>query len=170
MITISNGLSFIRAPLAFLFWQDDPKVRFTAILLAMITDCVDGYLARRNKSASQFGAILDPAMDKFFVYFALTMLFIEAKIGPYALATMLSRDIFLSFYGLAMLITGRWKTIVFRALRWGKITTALQFFVLMGLTFGIDFPWYIYVSFIAMGWFAFLELVPFFRMRAVPHR
>ncbi len=168
MITVSNGLSFIRAPLAFLFWQDDPKIRFTAILLAMISDCVDGYLARRNKSTSQFGAILDPAMDKFFVYFVLSIFFIEEKIGPYEFATMLSRDLFLCLYGIAKIVSGRWKSIVFRALRWGKVTTALQFLVLMGLTFGVDFPWYIYVSFIAMGWLAFLELVPFFRARAMP--
>lgn len=163
MITVSNCLSLIRAPLAFLFWQESSSVRFAAILLAMITDCVDGYLARRNKSTSQFGAVLDPAMDKFFVYFALSILFIEEKIGPYELATMLSRDLFLCLYGLAMIATGRWKTIVFRAIKWGKITTALQFLVLIGLSFGITFPWYIYVSFIAMGWLAFLELVPFFR-------
>ena len=167
MITISNGLSFIRAPLAFLFWQADPKIRFTAILLAMISDCIDGYIARRNKSTSQFGAILDPAMDKFFVYFALAVLFFEERIGPYELATMLSRDICLSLYALTMLATGRWKTIVFRALRWGKVTTALQFIVLMGLTFSLTFPWYIYASFVAMGWFALLELVPLFRTRAV---
>jgi len=165
MITISNGLSFIRAPLAFLFLQEDPKIRFTAILLAMISDCVDGHIARKSKSTSQFGAILDPVMDKFFVYFALSALFLEQKIGPYELATMLSRDLFLCLYGISMVAMGRWKTIVFRALRWGKVTTALQFIVLMGLTFSLEFPWYIYASFIAMGWFAFLELVPIFRPR-----
>ena len=33
----------------------------------MFTDSIDGYIARRSKSVSRFGAILDPAMDKFFV-------------------------------------------------------------------------------------------------------
>jgi CDP-diacylglycerol---glycerol-3-phosphate 3-phosphatidyltransferase len=163
MITVSNGLSFIRAPLAFLFLQESPSIRFLAILLAMLTDCIDGYLARRNKSASQFGAVLDPAMDKFFVYFALSVLFIEERVGSYELAMMLSRDIFLFLYGMLMLTTGRLKTIVFRAIRWGKITTALQFIVLVGLTFSIEFPWYIYTSFIVMGWLAFCELIPIFR-------
>jgi CDP-diacylglycerol--glycerol-3-phosphate 3-phosphatidyltransferase len=163
MITISNGLSFIRAPLALLFWQENPTVRFIAIILAMFTDCVDGYLARRNKSTSQFGAILDPTMDKFFVYFVLSVFFVEGKIGLYELITMLSRDLFLCLYGLLMAATGRWKTIIFRAIRWGKVTTALQFVVLMGLTASITFPWYIYVSFIVMGWLAFLELAPSFR-------
>jgi phosphatidylglycerophosphate synthase len=161
MITVSNSLSFIRAPLALLFWQDNPTLRFAAIFLAMVTDCIDGYFARRNKSTSQFGAVLDPTMDKFFVYFVLSVLFIEGRIGLIPLLTMLSRDLFLCLYGFLMIVTGRWKTVVFRAIKWGKITTALQFIVLMGLTIGIDFPWYIYGAFIAMGWLAFLELVPF---------
>ncbi len=158
MITVSNGLSFIRAPLAFLFWHSSPAIRFAAIFLAMLSDCVDGYLARRNKSTSQFGAVLDPLMDKFFVYFTLSVLLIEGRLGYYEMTTMLSRDIFLSFHGLFMIATGRWKTLVFRAIKWGKITTALQFLVLMGLTFQISFPWYVYASFIAMGWLAFLEV------------
>jgi hypothetical protein len=58
-----------------------------------------------------------------------------------------------------MVALGRWKTIVFRAIRWGKVTTALQFAVLLCLVLGFSVPWYIYASFIAMGWLAFLELV-----------
>lgn len=158
MLTASNSLSFIRAPLAFLFLQESSTLRIIAIVLAMITDSIDGYLARRSRSESRFGAILDPAMDKFFVYFAMTVLFMENKMAPWEMAAMLSRDFFLCLYGFLMAAAGRWKTIVFRAIRWGKVTTALQFIVLIGLALGISFPWYIYVSFIIMGWLAFLEL------------
>lgn len=158
MLTASNSLSFIRAPLAFLFLQDNSTLRIIAIILAMITDCIDGYLARRSQSVTRFGAILDPTMDKFFVYFAMVVFFIEHKIAPWEMAAMLSRDFFLCLYGFFMLATGRWKTIVFRAIRWGKVTTALQFIILIGLVFGLAFPWYVYGAFIAMGWLAFLEL------------
>lgn len=158
MLTASNSLSFIRAPLAFLFLQDNSTLRIVAILLAMITDSIDGYLARRNQSVSRFGAILDPAMDKFFVYFAMVVLFLEYKIAPWEMAAMLSRDFFLCLYGVLVAFAGRWKTIVFRAIRWGKVTTALQFVVLIGLVSGFTFPWYLYAAFIAMGWLAFLEL------------
>ena len=79
MFTASNSLSFIRAPLAFLFLQENPTLRMLAVLLAMITDMTDGHLARRSQSTSRFGAILDPAMDKFFVYFAMMTLLLENK-------------------------------------------------------------------------------------------
>lgn len=158
MFTASNSLSFIRAPLAFLFLQDNSTLRIIAIILAMVTDTIDGYLARRSQSVSRFGAILDPTMDKFFVYFAMTVLFLESKMAPWEMAAMLSRDFFLCLYGLIMLAGGKWKTIVFRAIKWGKVTTALQFVVLIGLVAGITFPWIIFASFILMGWLAFLEL------------
>ena len=157
-MTLSNSLSFIRVPLAFLFLQESPYLRLFAILLAMVTDSVDGYLARRSRSASRFGAILDPATDKFFVYFALTVLFLEEKIALWQAAAMLSRDVFLCFYGIFMAATGRWNTIVFRAIRWGKVTTALQFIVLMGLVLQFSFSWIAYAAFVAMGWLAFIEL------------
>ncbi len=158
MITVSNGLSFIRAPLALLFWFVSPMVRFFVIFLAMLTDSVDGYLARRNKSVSQFGAFLDPAMDKLFVFSALTAFLVEDKISAAGMMAMLSRDFFVFLYGLIITLSGRWKTIVFRALSWGKITTALQFIVLMCLCFDIYIPWYIFGAFMAMGVMAFLEL------------
>ena len=158
MITFSNGLSLIRAPLAFLFCQGNPTLRLVAVLLAMLTDSVDGYFARRYKSASRFGAILDPAMDKFFVYFALSVLFFEGRIAIFELTAMVSRDFFVCLYAFIMTAMGKWNTIVFRAIRWGKITTALQFIALIGLIMGFSFPWYVYASFIAMGWLAFLEL------------
>lgn len=167
MITVSNGLSLIRAPLALLFWQDSPMIRFMAILLAMITDSIDGYLARRSQSTSRLGAILDPAMDKFFVYCALTVFFLEDKIQLVAVITMLSRDLFLCLNAALIVIGGRWKSLVFQAIRWGKITTALQFLVLMALNFGIEVPWFIFASFIVMGWLAFLEVLPLTKSRAL---
>ena len=158
MITISNSLSFLRAPLACLFLQENVTIRFLAILFAALTDWVDGYLARRYRSASRFGAILDPAMDKFFVYFALAILYQEGRIATWEMAAMVSRDFFLCLYGILMFATRHRKSIVFRSVRWGKIATALQFTVLAGLVYQISFPWIIFAAFVCMGWLAFLEL------------
>lgn len=165
MMNASNSLSLVRAPLAFLFLQDNSTLRIIAILLAMFTDSIDGYLARRSQSESRLGAILDPAMDKFFVYFAVAALFLENKLTGWEIASMLSRDAFLCLYGLIMLASGRFKEIRIRAIRWGKITTALQFIVLISLVLNIYFPWYLFAGFALMGWLAFLEL---FQLRTSP--
>ena|SRR5579872_1674730 len=158
MVVVSNSLSFIRAPLAFLFLQENSSLRILAILLAMLTDSIDGYLARKSRTASRFGAILDPTMDKFFVFFAMSVLFFEGKMNLLEMAAMLSRDFFLCLYGLLMLSAGKWKTIVFKGIRWGKATTALQFIVLIGLVLGFSFPWPVFATFVIMGGLAFMEL------------
>ena len=167
MITLSNGLSFFRAPLALIFLLESPTLRFVAVLLAMISDSVDGYFARKYRSASRFGAILDPAMDKFFVYFALCTFLFESKIAIWQLLAMLARDGFLLIYSLIALTMRRWDALTLRPIRWGKVTTALQFITLMGLSFELQFPWPFYICFVAMGAFAFLELLQFSDLKKV---
>jgi CDP-diacylglycerol--glycerol-3-phosphate 3-phosphatidyltransferase len=159
MLTISNSLSFLRSPLAFLFLQENPSLRLLAIILAMLTDSIDGYLARRYRSTSRFGAILDPTMDKFFVYFALAVLCQEGRLVWWEAAAVLSRDFFLCLYGILILVKREWGSVVFRSVRWGKATTALQFVTLIGLVYGFSFPWILFVIFAIMGWLAFLELL-----------
>lgn len=158
MITISNSLSFLRIPLAFLFLSESVYYRCTAIILAMISDSIDGYIARRSHSVSRFGMVLDPFTDKFFVYFALCVLFIEGKLQLLQMFAMISRDIVLGGYGLSMVLLGRAKSIVLRSLRAGKIVTALQFCVLIGLVMHLSFSWITYSAFILIGSLALVEL------------
>lgn len=161
MISLSNSLSLLRAPLAFLFLVDSPSLRLMAIVLAMVTDSIDGYLARRSKTTSRFGAVLDPTMDKFFVFFALGVLFVEHKIGVWPMLMMVSRDFALCLFGLYLSLSGLWQTYEFRSIRWGKITTALQFVVLICVTLNYALPIYLYYAFIAFALFGLYELFQF---------
>ena len=158
MLSLSNALSFLRAPLALLFLVEKPYLRLIAIILAMLTDSIDGYLARRSRSETQFGAILDPAMDKFFVFFALGVLMLEGRLEAWQACAMVSRDFFLCLFAIYLAIAGKWQEYECRSIRWGKITTALQFFVLIGLSLEITFSSYIYALFIVSGCLAFIEL------------
>ncbi len=158
MLSLSNALSLLRAPLALLFLVEKPAFRIIAIILAMFTDSIDGYLARRSRSVTQLGAILDPAMDKFFVFFALGVLMMHGHLEAWEACAMVSRDFFLCLYAIYLALAGKWQDYQFRSIRWGKITTALQFFVLIGLSLKFTFPWYVYSLFIVSGCLAFIEL------------
>ncbi len=159
MLNPSNGLSLLRAPLAFAFLVDSPLVRTIVVLLAMITDCFDGYLARKFKYTTRVGAILDPLMDKFFVYFTLCVLFFESKISVWQGAAMLSRDVFLCLFGIYLILSKNWESYKFRSIKWGKITTATQFFVLITISLGYTLPQLFYVVFVIFGMLAFIELL-----------
>jgi CDP-diacylglycerol--glycerol-3-phosphate 3-phosphatidyltransferase len=60
LLTFNDRVSAVLAALLF--------------LIASITDYFDGYLARRNRSVSDLGKILDPLADKLMVIAALIML------------------------------------------------------------------------------------------------
>jgi len=158
MWTLSNILSLLRAPLALLFLLPSPLYRALAILLAAATDGLDGYLARKRGMVSRFGAILDPAMDKLFVVFALVTFFLEGKIEIWQGCALIARDFFLCAFGIYLSLSGVWESYKVTSIRWGKISTVLQFCVLMGLTLGYSFPNYLYLVFILLGLLAFIEL------------
>lgn len=157
-LNFSNVLSLSRFFFAFAFLQENALIRVLAIALAMLSDFLDGYLARLQKTTSQFGAILDPIMDKFFVFFAGGVFFLEEKLTTLELFALLSRDISLCLFGLYLGIVKSWKGYECKAIWWGKMTTVAQFILLIGLTIGYAFPNYIYLIFIVMAAFAFVEL------------
>jgi len=77
-VTLANKLTLARlaaAPLAFLcIWLQRPSLYLAALVLyvlAISTDWVDGYIARKTKSVSPFGAAADPLADKVLVIGAL---------------------------------------------------------------------------------------------------
>jgi len=55
----------------------------TVFVLAAITDWLDGYLARRMRATSAFGAFLDPVADKLMVAVTLFML-VESHYGGWS--------------------------------------------------------------------------------------
>ena len=158
ILTFSNFLSLLRGPLALLFIFENPYYRALAIILAMATDGLDGYLARKYHKTSQIGAFLDPLMDKFFVFFAVSMLILEGDLRLWEAIALISRDFAVLIFGLYLALQGTWSNFQFRSIWSGKITTTLQFFVLLGLTFQLTIPLYIFWCFIVLGILALFEL------------
>lgn len=158
ILTIPNLLSLMRAPLALAFLWDNIHIRLAAIFTAMLSDSLDGYLARRQHQASQLGAILDPLMDKFFMLFTLSILLTESRITPPQMLELLSRDVAVFIFGLYISATGRLAKYRMRSIWAGKITTAFQFFVLLAIMWRVDIPAAVFHSFVFLGAAALVEL------------
>ena len=158
MFTIPNFLSFLRFPLALFFLQENPFYRALAIVIALMTDGLDGYVARKFHQKSRFGTILDPISDKFFVFFALYILINEGRLSIPEACFLICRDFSVILYGCYLAWRGRLFDYQFRAIWCGKITTVLQFTVLMCLTLQIAIPPYLYGIFALLGALALGEL------------
>jgi CDP-diacylglycerol---glycerol-3-phosphate 3-phosphatidyltransferase len=157
MLFIVNGISFLRAPLAFLFLYDDVFIRLLAVIGAMVTDGLDGYLARKCKVKSKFGAIIDPAMDKFFVFFAATVFLVSDKMLWWQMFLLLFRDFCLFGLGIYLWRKKLVHSLEIRSVKSSKLTTFVQFIVLMALCLNFIVPGYFYFVFVLLGLLALIE-------------
>ncbi|MBE6737880.1 MAG: CDP-alcohol phosphatidyltransferase family protein [Ruminococcaceae bacterium] len=68
IFTIPNILSYLRivliAPFMVMFLQKKYEIAAGLIILSGLTDCIDGFLARRLNQITQLGKMLDPVADK----------------------------------------------------------------------------------------------------------
>lgn len=158
LITIPNVLSFLRMPLAFVFLSSNATWRAIAVLLALLTDGLDGYIARRTQAISRLGTLLDPLTDRFFVFFAFAILSFENHLEMWKIFALLSRDGAILLFVTLRFFQGTLSAYAPRALLCGKITTVLQLVILFGLNFGVEIPNLIYQLFFFLGLMALGEL------------
>ncbi|WP_246485722.1 CDP-alcohol phosphatidyltransferase family protein [Chlamydiifrater phoenicopteri] len=153
-----NLLSVSRLGFALVFAYSQLPLRLAAVMGAMASDFLDGYLARRYQAATKIGSILDPLMDKLFVVISVTVLYLEGTLSAPQLIVMLSRDFALCVFGAYLSFKRGWRGYDCRAMLWGKVFTLLQFVVLLGVTlFGPVLPMFCFLPFFILVFPAFFE-------------
>ncbi|ACT06376.1 MULTISPECIES: CDP-diacylglycerol--glycerol-3-phosphate 3-phosphatidyltransferase [Dickeya] len=110
-----------------------PMVCAGIFVFAAVTDWFDGFLARRWKQTTRFGAFLDPVADKVMVAVALVLVSEHYHSWWITLpaATMIAREIIISALREWMAELGKRSSV---AVSWiGKIKTTAQMVSLVGL-------------------------------------
>jgi len=144
-------------------------------LLAAVTDFFDGYLARRNKSVSDLGKILDPLADKLMVASALIMLAAidrpnEPSVPAWLVVVILARESAVTVIRGIALSEG----IVMHAETLGKYKFILQAIAVVALLihyqhWGLDFfaagMYFLVLSGVIAIWSGVNYHVQFFRLR-----
>lgn len=93
------------------------------LVLAMVTDFLDGHLARRQDRVTDVGRLLDPLADAF-VYVSLFLCFcLDGWMPLWMFVAVLYREILIHGFLRRLLLM---KGIVLAASRWGKLKTLLQ--------------------------------------------
>ena len=95
---------------------------FGVFALLMITDRLDGELARRNNLITDFGKIADPIADKALITAALVGLNIIGVLPVWVTVVILVREFGITLWRMVMLRRG----LVVPASKGGKIMTTLQ--------------------------------------------
>lgn len=125
---IPSTLSSLRllAALVFPFCPENSWVWL--ILVAGISDVLDGWLARKWGVVSWQGGLIDAIADKLFVLTVLVVFTIGDKFSPLWIPAVIARDLlvlFTSIYIVALRLWGSFKEMPARV--FGKLATAGQF-------------------------------------------
>ncbi|WP_244281849.1 CDP-alcohol phosphatidyltransferase family protein [Synechococcus sp. UW140] len=151
--TWADRLTVFRAvaglPLLMALIAQQQALAWSLLLLAGISDALDGWMARRAGGGSSWGARLDPLADKLLLAAPLIWLATHQTLPLWAVWLLLARE---------MLISG-WRRDAddgAPASRWGKAKTVLQFTSLLLLlwpeTWG---PEPLILSLQQLGWWLF---------------
>ncbi len=132
--SIPNLLSLSRLALAAAFVAlSEPGQRVAIILVAAFTDWLDGFLARRARRTTRWGALLDPITDRIFVFTAVCVYLIERQLTWVEYLIVIFRDI-MTAIGFVVARNVSWlRPITFRARLAGKVVTALQLLLLVAV-------------------------------------
>ena len=140
--TLSNAVSLLRVvltvPVVWLIVLGPAYmwVTFALVVVMIVSDMLDGHLARRRNEISRWGKILDPLADKVAIG-AITLVMVWFKGLPFwVIAAVLVRD------GLILLasvfLVGK-KDVVVSSNIWGKMTTFFMSFLLVSYLMDVDF-------------------------------
>ncbi len=122
-LTLARALAVPVVIVLFAWDFQDHLYWATAVfVVAMATDQVDGWLARRRNQTSAFGSLLDPIADKVLVLAALVMLVAEGVAPAWMVAAIVAREIAVSGLRLAAIERG----VVMGARDLGKLKTWAQ--------------------------------------------
>lgn len=128
-MTLPNRLTIARLVLTAVFviarestMTAAPLVAALAFALAVVTDYLDGILARRMKCETNFGRLMDPLADKVLVAAALVSLVWSQDIPAWAAIILISRDFLITGLRQLALTDG----VVLAADPAGKTKTASQ--------------------------------------------
>ncbi len=138
------ALAFYTPERAFLKW-----VALGIFLLAVVSDGIDGYIARSHRQKTPAGAILDPVADKALLITAFLLLYRVSKahlavtLPLWVVILVVSRDVMILIGGALILMVNKSRQIA--PTFWGKATTSLQMATVAGILLEIPavrFVWW----------------------------
>ena len=172
IINVPNALTLVRILLlpvvVWRFVLGDTTGALIVYMTAMLTDALDGIIARKTNQITALGKLLDPIADKLSLVTLLGLFVSNGEIPLWVLAIILFKEVMMVIGGGVALKHG----IVVYALPIGKITTVT--FVLSMLARFLSMPspadnllWIsVALSMVALVWYA-IDLMKKLRLKQI---
>lgn len=153
LFLIPCGLSLSRALVALLVFLQAPLSLPLMLAWAVLSDVLDGFLARLWHAETRLGAYLDPFADKLFALAFVYHFYEKGLISAFALFALFSRDLSLILFGCMLFCQRRLSSWNVQSFFLGKVATSLQFLAFGFLLFNhpIPTPLLIVLSLVGLG-------------------
>ena len=166
IVTLANFISLIRAALAIpiVYTLRDPSlgsITLFLILVAIMSDALDGWVARKADEVTYFGQWVDPIADFICILSVVSYLVLSAQIPAWFFLFYILRYLFIAI--LAIYAFNR-NQFFLSANWWGKWATGITSLAILFHIWPWEaFPWikdftiYLATSLMAISWVAYLR-------------
>ena len=141
IFTLANAVSVVRlmAIPVFLWLVIDDRllIAFVLLVVAVLTDFVDGMIARRMNEITKLGQFLDPFADRLFIAATVIALAIQDVVPWWFVIAVMLRDALLGIGGVVM---ARYGAATLPVKWWGKVATFAMLVVLPLFLLGAVVP------------------------------
>lgn len=147
-MTLPNVLTLLRFLLIpvylYVFLGGHEQPAFLIMLLAGLTDVLDGYIARKRQQVTELGSMLDPLADKLMMLTVVFSLLYIRWIPWQAAVAVVFRDAGMIVAAVVFKVRGM-KTVPANAM--GKLTTVLFYLAILLIVMKVDhavpFLWFV---------------------------
>jgi len=141
VLTLPNLLSMLRLVLVPVFLvlliRGEDSWALLVLVVASVSDYLDGFLARRYDQVTRLGQLLDPAADRLYIFAALLGLASRDLVPWWIVLVVVGRDVFLLGVGVVLANFGFGPLPVHQL---GKLATFCLFYALPMIMLGQAFP------------------------------
>lgn len=140
--TLANQLTLVRLGLIPVFVvaivEGHYRLGLILLVVAGVSDSLDGYLARRLKQRTELGAYLDPIADKLLLSTSFVVLAVSGDVPWMLSALVLGRDVVIVAVAAVILLGSGSRS--FRPSVYGKACTVVQVITVFGVVLGRVWP------------------------------
>ncbi|HHY66780.1 MAG TPA: CDP-diacylglycerol--glycerol-3-phosphate 3-phosphatidyltransferase [Alicyclobacillus sp.] len=138
-MNIPNALTIVRFMLipvyVIVFFSPRPwnmEGALVVLMMAGLTDVLDGYWARRHRQVTELGIMLDPLADKLMMVAVLVSFVVDGRVQWWMAGLLALREV--AMIVSAGVLHRRGKKII-PAMIWGKATTVLYYITVVAVLF-----------------------------------
>jgi cardiolipin synthase len=140
--TVPNQLTFLRLGFLPLFlvliMGDHYKWALAVLLLAAVSDGLDGWLARHLNQRTALGAYLDPIADKLLLSSSFLVLSLRGKVVWWLTIVVMTRDMMMLTAAVVIILVVGYRP--FPPTVYGKLTTFTQILLVFATVTQAAFP------------------------------